>query len=509
MIKKYSTTCVAVVAVMLFALLEYFFQSSLANWLVLSASCAVIVLFGILYDRSRSQVRAAREMIKQTSMILQQNIVIADATRIMFASDVFCRMIGQSEEQLYHGPVLPWLSERLEEHDMRELWLPNSRDDRAAVSSTGHPIRLSGKQVYLIQFFESYQEKDIKYYEHRLQSLLDESSDFMGIVELSGRYHYMNRPFRQALEFNAEAMPTVFVFEWHTETSRQLLMNTGLPSAQRFGTWTGEGCLLTKSGVEVPALFTVYAHKDKEESLQYYSIIIRQHAHVQAEKEARLSQLLLQKTMLAQEDERQRLAHELHDGIGQSLYSILLGMQYLQGTMKKDINKQLLQQWIDEMHQAISKVKFFTIQLRPHMLDQLGLSPAIEQLIHNVSRIHREIHISFFTNMITSQRFNEVIEICIYRIVQEALHNVVKHAQAHSVTVELSLMYDTLRLTVTDDGRGFIRTSNSEGLGLRQMEERANAVGGSFDLHSTNRGTNIKVMIPLEEMHHDTNFISG
>lgn len=339
-----------------------------------------------------------------------------------------------------------------------------------------------------------------KAYERRILSVVENSSDCVGIAELTGRYVYMNLSFRNLLQLEDEYPNDIYMFEWHSENNRLMLMDTALPTATKDGIWTGESKLLTKFGKEIPVVLTITAYKDQDDKIEYYSTTIRQSSTIDIEEEAKLSRLLLQRTMQVQENDRHKLAQELHDGLGQSLYSIMLGLQYLQGNAQGDQNKQLLQQWIDELHKALSIVKLFALQLRPHTLDQLGLSPAIEQLVARTRALDNSLKVTYKTNIAFSQRFNEEVETCLYRIVQEALHNSLKHANANNVEIDLNHDEKTVKLTVKDDGSGFTRQKEKEGLGLRHMEERTYALQGNIEIHTiVHVGTTINLEIPLKE----------
>jgi len=341
-----------------------------------------------------------------------------------------------------------------------------------------------------------------KDYELRLLSIVETSSDLVGIAEMSGRYIYMNRSFRDILEISDDSVQGSHMFEWHSPNHRASLMKTVLATAREVGLWSGESSLHTKSGKDIPVILTVYAHTNHD-VVEYYSTLIRLLSTMNSEEDASVSRMLLRRTIQVQESERQRLAKELHDGVGQSLYSILLGLQYLQGHSTLDSERILLQQWIDELHKGISIVKLFAHQLRPHSLDQLGLIPAIEQLIARIRALDDKLQVRILTNFEPSQRFHDSIETNVFRIVQEALHNILKHAKAKKVEIALALDEETLVLSVQDNGSGFPTDEPKEGLGLRHMEERAYALDGSLNIFSAKHmGTTIKLKIPLKEETH-------
>lgn len=335
--------------------------------------------------------------------------------------------------------------------------------------------------------------------ERRLLTLVEESADFIGLAEQTGRYVYMNRAFLDEMGMDEAAAGKLYLFDRHPESERAMLEEIAWPEALRGGSWTGESRLRNGKGEWVPVEFTLLAHKDESGKVIYFSTVARRSSVLQIQEEVRRSRVFLRRTMQVQEEERQKIAQELHDGIGQSLYSILLGLQYVQSIVKEDRNKQLVQKWIDELHKTLSIVKFFAVQLRPHTLDQLGLAAAIDQLIQGSRGFHKHMNMRLISNLEPDERFCEELEICLYRIAQEAVHNVIKHASARSVDIELKRTERLVSLSVRDDGKGFLRERVKAGLGLRHMEERAKAAGGTFvAVSALSAGTRIYVEIPLE-----------
>lgn len=165
------------------------------------------------------------------------------------------------------------------------------------------------------------------------------------------------------------------------------------------------------------------------------------------EEEAKISKLVLQKTLEAQENEHKRLAQELHDGVGQSLYS--------QSRMEQEETfKDYMQDIIDELEKAIQDVKLYSLQLCPHSLDQLGLIPAVKHLVSSLNKTHQDVSITFASSDI-SNRLLPIFEINLYRIIQEALHNALKYSQATLIEVILYKEDGELVLIIQDDGIGF------------------------------------------------------
>lgn len=228
------------------------------------------------------------------------------------------------------------------------------------------------------------------------------------------------------------------------------------------------------------------------------------------EEEARISKLVLQKTLEAQENEHKRLAQELHDGVGQSLYSVSVGIQAIQSRMEQEETfKEYMQEIIDELEKAIRDVKLYSLQLRPHSLDQLGLIPAVKHLVSNLNKTHQDVSITFASSNV-SNRLLPILEINLYRIIQEALHNALKYSQATLIEVILYKEDGELVLMIQDNGIGFERGLTEEGLGFKHMKERVDQMEGSLRIHSAlQRGTTIKVKVQDKEGRGSDQGIAG
>ncbi|MFJ7935622.1 PAS domain-containing sensor histidine kinase [Sporosarcina sp. NPDC096371] len=241
---------------------------------------------------------------------------------------------------------------------------------------------------------------------------------------------------------------------------------------------------------------TALMYTDPLNDRKEYLLVLRDQTLQLKEKEARFSKLMIKNLIEAKESEHKRLAQELHDGVGQSLYSISVALQ----AIVSYVNNPKLNTYIEEVRLELQKVmndiKLYSYQLRPHSIDQLGIVPTLNTLIDSVRKVHPDIHIHFDTKFL--DRCSPTVEINLYRVVQEALHNITKYAQAKHVHITLSKLEDRLTLQVIDDGIGFTKeTIQNEGLGLKHMEERIDQIGGTFVINSArNEGTSIQIQIP-------------
>lgn len=198
-----------------------------------------------------------------------------------------------------------------------------------------------------------------------------------------------------------------------------------------------------------------------------------------------------------QESERRSLSRELHDEVGQSLSAILLGIGNVAAVLPADDPnlRSQLQDLRRLAERTVAIVRDMSLLLRPSMLDDLGLIPAVQWQAREVSRTSN-IYVQVQADPIPEDLPDEH-KTSIYRIVQEALRNVVRHAHAKSARVRLSQEAEHLVLTIQDDGQGFV-PERDRGLGLLGIQERVTHLRGRFSVESSSgEGTLIRVELPL------------
>lgn len=222
---------------------------------------------------------------------------------------------------------------------------------------------------------------------------------------------------------------------------------------------------------------------------------------VKAEQyQSRLRQMSSQ-VLTAQEEERKRIAREMHDDTAQALTSVLVRLRLLERSTGDERLRDGLSELRDLTGAALEGVRRLAIDLRPPMLDDLGLEAALRSYVHEFSQ--RWPTKATFTSSRLG-RLPSVVELVLYRIVQEALSNVAKHANASQVLVRLTCRGRALRMVIEDDGHGFdvdaVRSSRESGLGLFGMEERLALVGGSLRVESAvGKGTRLFAEVPLPQ----------
>lgn len=198
----------------------------------------------------------------------------------------------------------------------------------------------------------------------------------------------------------------------------------------------------------------------------------------------------------AQEDERRAISRELHDEVGQSLSGVLLEMANLSKQIRGSEQASSQAEEIKRLLEgSIRVVRNMALLLRPSMLDDLGLVPALEWQAREASKRGR-VAVKV-TAVDVPEDLAEGHRTCVYRVAQEALHNIVQHAEAREVHVVVKREGARLLLTVQDDGKGF-DASRERGMGLIGMKERVAALGGSLAIESAaGRGTALRVELPL------------
>lgn len=240
----------------------------------------------------------------------------------------------------------------------------------------------------------------------------------------------------------------------------------------------------------------IYEADDTQE--KHYLLVIRDRTIKEQQEKARLSKKMLQHLTEAKEAEHKRLSQELHDGVGQSLYSVAIAMDNLSLVIEDEALNAYIKEVRDEVGKAMADVKFYSQSLRPKSLDQLGLIPTVENLIESLRKKRTDLTITLYTNCY--ERLTAVAEINIYRVVQEALHNIMKYAEAQQVTITFEKDRFGLRICIEDDGIGFDVEAKREGLGLLHMGERISQLKGETMIQSIlGEGTKISAYIPKNE----------
>ena len=224
--------------------------------------------------------------------------------------------------------------------------------------------------------------------------------------------------------------------------------------------------------------------------------VFAQRATVAVDLSRRVARDALKRVVAIQELERRRLARELHDETGQALTSILLGLRTVEEAHGEEGLRAAVAEVRELVRSTLQDVRQLAVELRPTALDDFGLVPALERLTEAFGE-QTGMAVAFESTL--GDRLAPEIETALYRIVQEALTNVVKHARARSVSIVLGEKADAATLVVEDDGGGFDPARPRDGgLGLLGMRERMELVGGRLTVESRpGAGTTLVAEVPI------------
>jgi signal transduction histidine kinase len=205
--------------------------------------------------------------------------------------------------------------------------------------------------------------------------------------------------------------------------------------------------------------------------------------------------------LMAQEAERTRIARELHDDVGQQLALLAIDLEIIRGTEPEFEAETgaLLHETLNRARQVAKSVHDLSHRLHPEKLHLLGLVPALSAIQREFSRPN--LNLTFEHQNVPAELPHDVI-LCLFRITQEALQNIVKHSAAREVSIDLIGTECDLLLTIVDDGMGFEdETARNKGLGLISMGERLDAIGGSLTIRTRpGAGTRLEVSVPHERL---------
>lgn len=202
----------------------------------------------------------------------------------------------------------------------------------------------------------------------------------------------------------------------------------------------------------------------------------------------------------AQEEERRRLSREIHDGPAQSLANVMLRSELIERTFRERGIEEAIRE-VKEVknmvRSALYEVRRIIYDLRPMALDDLGLVPTLQKYLKTIQE-YSNIEIKFVV-IGEEKRLPSKYETALFRLVQEAVQNAVKHSQASLIQVNFELRYQNVNIIVVDNGIGFVKEQKEKSsFGLIGMKERIDILGGTLDIHSElNKGTKVMIKIPL------------
>ncbi len=340
-------------------------------------------------------------------------------------------------------------------------------------------------------------EKALRESEERYRELFENAHDAIYVHDLNGRYTSVNRAAENLSGYQREEIIgrhfSNFIAPSHLRYARENLCRKLDQQAET----TYEAEIVSKTGRRTPV--EISSRLVYENGLP---VGVQGTARDISERKQTQEALRLYSRALidAQETERQRIARELHDEIGQVLTAVRINLQTAKTARNAAEAANHIEDSIRVTDEALRQVRDLSLDLRPPHLDDFGLATALRWFIDRFSQ--RTGIVAKFETTDDEQRLARETETACFRIAQEALTNVARHAKAKRVSVKLKRNRDQLFLIVKDDGVGFdvnaLGHSTPVALGLRGMKERASAVRGRIDIDSADgKGTQVRVRFPV------------
>jgi len=331
--------------------------------------------------------------------------------------------------------------------------------------------------------------------------LVEAMSEGAATLSRDGAVLYCNRRFRELLRRRSGKIIGIAVQSLVAETERGRF-ETMLADAQK-SVAKGEFNLLRTDGSLIPVYLSLNRFRGyKGQALGMVITDLSEQKRIQAAeiKQAEaMHRLLLEHTLSAQEEERRRIARELHDEAGQLLTALLVGLRAQEDTRKLADVKAQGNRLREITAQAIDEVGRLARGLHPTVLDDHGLGVALSRYAAEYTKTHN-IVVDLALNELDSSNLPSAVQIALYRILQEALTNVARHSGAKTVSIHFEILATSVEVAVVDDGCGFDAKAvavSSHRLGLQSMHERAAMLGGTIRISSQHKGTRILVQIPL------------
>jgi PAS domain S-box-containing protein len=335
--------------------------------------------------------------------------------------------------------------------------------------------------------------------------LVEAMSEGAATLSRNGAVLYCNRRFAELMSRPQEKIIGVAVQSLLAKTERDRF-EAFLAEAQKTVA-KGEFNLRCRDGSLVPVYLSLNRFPGyKGHALGMVITDLSEQKRKQAEeiKQAEATRRLLLEHMLsAQEEERRRIARELHDEAGQLLTSLLVGLRTLEHARDLADVKEQGNRLREIAGQTIDEVGRLARGLHPTVLDDHGLGVALSRYVSEYIKTHK-IAVDLKVKEVDSSTLPSGVQIGLYRIVQEALTNVAKHSGAKAVSIKFARSATALEVAIADDGCGFDAKAvaiSSHRLGIQSMRERAAMLGGTVSFASRRRGTKILVRVPLAELN--------
>jgi PAS domain S-box-containing protein len=337
--------------------------------------------------------------------------------------------------------------------------------------------------------------------EERYRELFENARDAIYVHDLKGNYIRINHAAERLSGFSRDEIIGHNYSEFVAPDHIQYVRDSFCSKLARKGETTYEVDVIAKDGRRVPV-------EVSSRAIYENGVLVGVQGTARDITERKQAQEALQwfsrQLIEAQEDERRRISRELHDQIGQVLTAVKMGLHSVQQLCAASDARAYIKDNIEAVDEALRLVRDLSVDLRPPVLDDLGLATALRWYVDRFAK-RTGSQVELLINLPEQrERFSRELETACFRITQEALTNIVRHANASEIVIQLARSENQLLLSIKDNGVGFDpsglrkRAPRAATLGLVSMQERAHAAGGTVEIHSRiARGTEVRFKLPV------------
>jgi PAS domain S-box-containing protein len=418
-------------------------------------------------------------------------------------------VVGSEGYEVFRPHIEKVLSGQRDEFETRVSFLPGGTRwiHVVYVPTTGQDLKVDGWIGVLADVTERHEaEERLRKSEERFRATFFQAAVGIAQTSVEGQWRLLNDRLCEIVGYSQDELREKRLIEiTHPDDCEALLAARHKLLAGEISTWSSDKRYIRKDGVTGWARVFVSLVRNQANEPQYFVTVVEditekilaERALQQSRQELRA---LAGRLINAEDEERKRISRELHDELSQKLALLAFnigGLLMEHAPSAEKINEQLrdLQVHVKQLAQDVRQISH---QLHPSILDDLGLVSALSELCEEFSA-REGIEVAF-----ESEAVPQVLPIdiasCLYRLSQEALHNVLKHAQASQARLKLNASADGIHLCIRDNGVGFDSESglSQPGLGIVSMKERVGLVQGEFSIHSRlGEGTEVRVFVPL------------
>jgi len=355
-------------------------------------------------------------------------------------------------------------------------------------------------------------EKSLRESEAQKGAILDASIDRLRYVDKDMKIIWANKATAIGLDMSPEDIVGQTCYKLFIGRDRPC---EGCPTVRARETSKIEQAIMhhpKAKGIEGASYWNTYCVPLKNDAGEIESFILIARNITDQKRAEEHIHLLTQDLMKAQESERQMISRELHDRVAQELSAVKIGLETLfdnQPTTSPEI-RQRISEMSRTLQESIKAVRDLSYDLRPPVLDEMGLVQTLFQYCHDFSE-NDGINVDFHSAGMKDLKLDFDTEINLYRLIQEGLTNIKKHANADHVTIRLVAAFPNIILRIEDNGRGFdvqkrlATITKEKRMGIRSMEERVKLLQGEMELQSRPRqGTKISIKLPYKENKSDS-----